>query len=388
MTRQKVKLAMVANENSKTISLKKRRLGLVKKVRELTILCDVKACMIIYSPNDPEPLVWPSVDVARDLLDDFFSLPEVEKKKKETSLESYIKEKTRKLAEQLAKIRKKNKEFVVGRVMAQIRLGRAMKDLNTNEIYTLLAFTKEKILHFRKRLDYMEHAPLREPPKHPIEAQTEEVETPMNDVSTRGSGRGGTRARNNADQRVERINIDAIRESQSHYLMDQWFFSSPEPSNPQFHHQIGTETAYDSENPNPRSYLQCQESYLPYQGSNSSVNPNLEMEQIGTQVMTFHGLVGSMQHQNMNNAQTMAMSQQRQYPYEFMSREFGVKEEGNSFNNGDSQFHWWSSNNTMTMTENLHRQEPPPPPPANGATEEEGNADAASFDINRGLPRN
>ncbi|CAN8255266.1 unnamed protein product [Cochlearia groenlandica] len=93
MTRQKVKLAMVANENSRTISLKKRRLGLVKKVRELTILCDVKACMIIYSPNDPEPLVWPSVDVARDLLDDFFSLPEVEKKKKETTLESYIKEK-------------------------------------------------------------------------------------------------------------------------------------------------------------------------------------------------------------------------------------------------------------------------------------------------------
>ncbi|XP_023634257.1 agamous-like MADS-box protein AGL104 [Capsella rubella] len=71
----KVKLAWVENNKARAIFFRRRSEGVLKKVKELTILCDILACLIIFSPNDAEPMVWPSVETARGLLDNFFSLP-------------------------------------------------------------------------------------------------------------------------------------------------------------------------------------------------------------------------------------------------------------------------------------------------------------------------
>ncbi|ESQ48861.1 hypothetical protein EUTSA_v10022157mg [Eutrema salsugineum] len=380
MTRKKIRLAWVENENSRAVSLKKRRLGLVKKVRELTILCDVKACMILFSPDEVEPMVWPSVAAARDLLDEFSALPDVVKKKKETSLESYLKEKTRKIHEKLKKSHKKNTEYVINQLMMQLRRGREIADLDLSEIYGLLSFSKDKIMHFRKRLNLVQRPPLREPPMYPFEAQSEELRTTANDIFTIRGGQYNEGAMN-IDEAAKRISIGTVRENQSHYLMDQWIFPSSEPPIPQGHQQIGMGVA--SYNANPVT-TRC---YLAYQGSSSIRNPNLEMEPIGPPATTFHGLVGSVSqplqlNHNMNNNPIMAMSQPRQYPFDSMSRQLGVKEEGSNINNGDSQFHW--SSNTMTTNDGLH-QEPPPP---NEATAGEGNVDATSFDVNRVWPGN
>ncbi|VVA97278.1 unnamed protein product [Arabis nemorensis] len=262
MTRKKVKLAWVANENSRTMSLKKRRLGIVKKARELTILCDVRVCIIIFSPKETEPIVWPSVEAARDLLYDFFALPEIEKKRKETSLESYLKEKTKKVQEQLMKSRKKNTEYVVDQLMGQLHRGQRIVNLNLSEIYELLSFSKDKIMFYRKKLDFMQH-----PPMHLFEAQSEELKTTTNDVVMIGGGQGDERA-TKADEAVKMIIIGTARENQSHYLMDQWFFPTFEPPSSQIHQSTGMKMTYYSENPIPRNYLPKQGRYLSYQRTN------------------------------------------------------------------------------------------------------------------------
>jgi len=33
--------------------------GLLKKVGEITTLCDIQACAIIYTPDEPKAEVWP-----------------------------------------------------------------------------------------------------------------------------------------------------------------------------------------------------------------------------------------------------------------------------------------------------------------------------------------
>lgn len=106
MTRKKVKLAWIENDNTRAIILRKRRAGLLKKVKELSILCDVNACMIIFSPNEAVPVVWPSVETARDLLDDFFALPRYEHIKKEMDVELYLNEKTNKVNEKMIELSK------------------------------------------------------------------------------------------------------------------------------------------------------------------------------------------------------------------------------------------------------------------------------------------
>ncbi|PPS08170.1 hypothetical protein GOBAR_AA12474 [Gossypium barbadense] len=79
MTRKKVKLAWIANNTTRRASLKKRRLGLVKKVMELTTLCGIEACLVIYSPDEQEPMVWPSQEEARRLIQKFYQVPEIKR---------------------------------------------------------------------------------------------------------------------------------------------------------------------------------------------------------------------------------------------------------------------------------------------------------------------
>ncbi|KAL3538506.1 hypothetical protein ACH5RR_001872 [Cinchona calisaya] len=64
MGRGKLKMELISKEKSRNITFKKRKEGLMRKIHEFTTLCDVHACMIIYSPkqekNSPvEPEIWP-----------------------------------------------------------------------------------------------------------------------------------------------------------------------------------------------------------------------------------------------------------------------------------------------------------------------------------------
>ncbi|CAE5970675.1 unnamed protein product [Arabidopsis arenosa] len=325
--------------------------------------------MIMFSPYEVEPLVWPSVEKARDVLDGFFALPEIEKKKKEMSLESYLKEKTKKVHEQMTKTQKKNMNYAIAQLMAQLHHGRKIHDLNLSEIYALISFLKDNIIRYRKRLDFVQYPSLRDPPVPPFEVQFEEFMTTTNDAFVR---------KGQEDERVwktneagKRISIGAaVKGNQTYYLLDKWVFPSSEPPNPRTHHQIEMNVVSGKKNPN----------HIPNQGKSINKNSNLETVPVGASMVTFNGLVRSVsqpsQYYSMNYSSTMAMSQPRQYPFDFKTRELGVKEEGNIVNNGDLQFHRRS--NTTTINDRIRKE-----PPRNGTTVREDNDGVTSFDMNK-----
>ncbi|CAL9223020.1 unnamed protein product, partial [Arabidopsis halleri] len=211
--------------------MKKIRVWLMKKVKELTILCAVRACMIMFSPNDVEPMVWPSVEKAHDLLDGFFALPEIEKKKKEISLQTYLKEKTKKVREQFMKTQKKHMDYVTDQLMEELHRGRRIDDLSLSEINALISFSRDNIILHRKELEFVQHSPLRDPPVPPFEVQFEELPATANDVIIRG-GQVDERTWKNYEE-TKRFSIgNALRGNQSHYLVDKWVFASPEPPKP------------------------------------------------------------------------------------------------------------------------------------------------------------
>ncbi|KAG2305832.1 hypothetical protein Bca52824_025580 [Brassica carinata] len=142
---KKVKLALVENEYSRAVTLKKRRSGLVKK--------------------EAEPMVWPSAEAARNLLKEFNALRDFAKKKNETTLESYLKEKTSKVHENLRKTQKENMERkTIDQLKAQLSSFRRrnLDDLDVKEIYSLISFSKDAIMHLRRSVspypfDFMSH---------------------------------------------------------------------------------------------------------------------------------------------------------------------------------------------------------------------------------------
>ncbi|KAK4833832.1 hypothetical protein QYF36_012065 [Acer negundo] len=81
MARRKMKHELISNESKRKVSFKKRKGGLLKKMNELTTLCGVMGCAIIYSTFDNRPEIWPSLPMLTRVLDKFIESPEEERER-------------------------------------------------------------------------------------------------------------------------------------------------------------------------------------------------------------------------------------------------------------------------------------------------------------------
>ncbi|KAK4795019.1 hypothetical protein SAY86_013013 [Trapa natans] len=81
MGRKKVRLELIGKESTRKTTFRKRKAGMLKKAFELTTLCGIKGCAIIYGPNEQEPHVWPSKEEAARVLKRFRALSPIKRAK-------------------------------------------------------------------------------------------------------------------------------------------------------------------------------------------------------------------------------------------------------------------------------------------------------------------
>ncbi|KAF9664857.1 hypothetical protein SADUNF_Sadunf16G0061600 [Salix dunnii] len=159
MARKKVKLMWIVNDAARKASLKKRRVGLLKKVSELTILCGIEAFVIIYSHDDPELTIWPSHPDVRRLVTRFQNIPVMERSKKMMNQESYLKERMGKLNDQSRKHLKKNRELEMDDLMQQVYQEKGFDGLDQTQLCCLAWLVAEKMKDIRKRVGYFQQIP-------------------------------------------------------------------------------------------------------------------------------------------------------------------------------------------------------------------------------------
>ncbi|TYH47218.1 hypothetical protein ES332_D11G396400v1 [Gossypium tomentosum] len=82
MRRKRVTLAGISNDNARRASLKKRRLGIMKKRSELIIHYGGHVYQVIYRPDESEPMIWSSHDEVQHLLDEYSKTPKLDCSKK------------------------------------------------------------------------------------------------------------------------------------------------------------------------------------------------------------------------------------------------------------------------------------------------------------------
>lgn len=70
---------------------------------EITTLCGIDACGIIYDENTSRPTIWPSTDSFQTLMDRFRTLPESEQRKVTLDHEDFLKQSVAKDREKLMK---------------------------------------------------------------------------------------------------------------------------------------------------------------------------------------------------------------------------------------------------------------------------------------------
>ncbi|XP_022718279.1 agamous-like MADS-box protein AGL80 [Durio zibethinus] len=133
MGRKKIKHELISNESVRKVTLKKRKAGLLKKLNELTTLCGVAACAIIFSSCDTQPDVWPSKIEAFHVIEKFNNLPAKKRDKNMMDRHVFLSRSILQLNERLEKQRKKNQELEMELVLAEHMAGENNCDLNNLE---------------------------------------------------------------------------------------------------------------------------------------------------------------------------------------------------------------------------------------------------------------
>ncbi|XP_047944995.1 agamous-like MADS-box protein AGL80 [Salvia hispanica] len=155
MTRKKVTLAYISNDSERKASYKKRKKGLIKKVSELSTLCGVQACVIIYSQYDPAPVVWPSPLDAQSILARFRKLSIMDQSRKMVNQESYTRQRIKKATEQL-RLQKENSCRELEAFMFRCITGQAsIHDLQITDVSEMSWVISQILREIKGRMDAM-----------------------------------------------------------------------------------------------------------------------------------------------------------------------------------------------------------------------------------------
>ncbi|KAM1236222.1 hypothetical protein ACFX2I_037261 [Malus domestica] len=137
MSRKKVKLAYIQNHPTRKLTFKKRKKGFMKKMSEITTLCDVEACAVVYGQNDTQPEVWPSPSGVQGTYAKFRTMPPMEQTKTQLNIEAFLRQQIEKAKDQLRKQKKENREKEMSIMMSQCLAGRSLQDLNMGDLNDL-----------------------------------------------------------------------------------------------------------------------------------------------------------------------------------------------------------------------------------------------------------
>ncbi|XP_050885211.1 agamous-like MADS-box protein AGL80 [Lathyrus oleraceus] len=154
MARGKVKLAYIMNNSTRRATFRKRRNGILKKIDELSTLCGIDACAIIYGENNPQAEVWPSRIGVRSVLYRFMRLPELERSRKMVDLEGFLSDSIVKARELLKKQIEENQKKEMAYLITQfIHTGEYnMENMSLTKVTSLAAFIDKSLKEVEQRL--------------------------------------------------------------------------------------------------------------------------------------------------------------------------------------------------------------------------------------------
>ena len=151
-----MKLALIADDSARKASYNKRKKGLIKKVSELTILCDVPACAIISSPFDSQTEVWPHPEGANKIIERFQNLSLVDETRN-VSHERYIMQMIAKARDKLRKMKYENHEQEWDLFMLRnLQANNMLDELTTEEVKDLGKRAEKKLKEVDEKIETLD----------------------------------------------------------------------------------------------------------------------------------------------------------------------------------------------------------------------------------------
>lgn len=151
-----MKLALIANDCARRASYRRRKKSMLKKIEELSTLCGVEACAIVYSSFDQEPQIWPSESGVKNVVEKFRAMPEW-KKHKMGNQESVMEKSIVKGKRKITKLEEENKEMEITMFMFQCLDKTRVQpphNMTLPDLNLLSSVIEQKLNDISRRLDF------------------------------------------------------------------------------------------------------------------------------------------------------------------------------------------------------------------------------------------
>ncbi|CAL5194336.1 unnamed protein product [Lathyrus oleraceus] len=155
--KRKITSKLIENFSQRKMCYKTRLKGLFTKMEQVTTLCDLQACAVVFGPGDATPSMWPSCDAAEKLIHKFESMPEHARFNNVTDQLSFLKEKGKRLQATLDKIMEDNEDTLMGSYLYQIENeSKSLTEFEPSVLNRLINFMLKKYKIFGPRVEYSE----------------------------------------------------------------------------------------------------------------------------------------------------------------------------------------------------------------------------------------
>ncbi|KAK9725505.1 hypothetical protein RND81_05G148800 [Saponaria officinalis] len=157
MARKKVKLQFIENDTARKVTYKKRVRGLLKKTQELSILCDVNACAIVYGQYSEAPEIWPSMDgEVRRVVTEYRQKLDIDQSQRKLTQEDFLKQSLTKSEEKFQRLQRRNRELAMENVMCDLLCGEPVERVVYGDVGDLIWVIEDRLRTYQHRLGVLE----------------------------------------------------------------------------------------------------------------------------------------------------------------------------------------------------------------------------------------
>ncbi|OIW14010.1 hypothetical protein TanjilG_09361 [Lupinus angustifolius] len=192
MASNKGELTYIEDDSKRKITCKKRKASLIKKVNELSTLCGIEACAIIFDPSASQPEIWPSHSEVERLINKFMEMPEMEQRKYMYNQESFLSKNFNKAQDQLKRLRDENKRMEMEIFMFQcLNIGCIVNTANMVDTNYLLFVINQtlKDIQWKQSRDQRQHGTVVAASKEePLNEEVGSVDGPVHGVEQTNMG--------------------------------------------------------------------------------------------------------------------------------------------------------------------------------------------------------
>ncbi|XP_045824915.1 agamous-like MADS-box protein AGL80 [Trifolium pratense] len=153
----KVKLAFITHNTKRKAAFRKRKIGILKRLNEITTLCGIEACGILYDNNNPQPVVWPTDSGAKSVLSRFASLPESEQSNNKVNQEDFLWKRIEKDFEKLKKEREETRKNVMAIIINHYIYTKEFNgnSMSKNDLNDMSCFIDENLKEIYRKMEGM-----------------------------------------------------------------------------------------------------------------------------------------------------------------------------------------------------------------------------------------